>query len=269
MTEGTKARIDRVLSRLPLPEPPPIEVAGSERRSLEELQAFYRVPGVSIAVVNQGEIEWARGVGVLDAATRTPVSSESIFQACSISKHVAACGALRLVEDGTLELDADISEYLTSWTLPANNGWQPRVTVRQLLGHTAGLTYAWFRGFIRGEPTPTLAQVLKGESPANTPPVRSVFPPGAHFRYSGSHYVVLQQIMQDVTGEAFPGLMHELIFGPLGMTNSSFAQDYPETRPDTTASNHYIDGQPVKYATGVDIRIRADELVTATVTLVA
>jgi CubicO group peptidase (beta-lactamase class C family) len=154
-------------------------------------------------------------------------------------------GALSLVQDGKLDLDEDINHYLTSWKLPPNGAWQPRVTLRQLLGHTAGLTQNWYRGFRHGEPAPTLLEVLEGRPPANTPPIRAVLLPGSRYRYSGSHYSVLQQLMIDVSGAPFPELMRELVFEPLNMRNSSYDQAYPDTRLDSTAVGHYIGGEPV------------------------
>jgi CubicO group peptidase (beta-lactamase class C family) len=114
--------------------------------SLGELMQTYRVPGVSIAAGGLDGDAWCAGYGVTGAGRLDLVNSHTIFQACSISKHVAAFGALRLVADGVLDLDADIEDYLSSWRLPAGGqGWRPRVTLRQLLAHTAGLSYNWFR----------------------------------------------------------------------------------------------------------------------------
>lgn len=144
-----------------------------------------------------------------------------------------------------LDLDEEANRYLTSWKLPANGGWQPRVTVRQLLGHTAGLVYNWYRGYRRGEPPPTLLNVLEGRPPANTPPVRVVMLPGSQFRYTGSHYSVLQQLMTDVTGMPFAELMRALVLQPIGMDNSSYDQGYPETRKESVAVGHYLGGEPV------------------------
>lgn len=226
----------------------PVRAVWSQDRepiSLEAWMAYNHTPGVSIAVINDGQIEWARGYGVHESGQPVSVKPETIFQACSISKHVAMVGALRLVRDGLLNLDEDINRYLVSWKVPTNGTWQPRVTLRHLLGHTAGLTWNWYRGFRRGEATPTLLQVLEGQPPANTPPVRVVLLPGSQFRYSGSHYSVIQQAMIDVTGMPFPQLMHELVLGPLQMNNSSYEQSYPETRPDSTATGHYIGGEQV------------------------
>ncbi len=216
-----------------------------QRRPLTERMAFYTTPGVSVAIINEGVIELASGYGVTEAGQNTPITPDTIFQACSISKHVAMLGALLLVQEGVLDLDEDINHYLLTWKLPPNQGWQPRITIRQLLGHTAGLTYNWYRGFRHGAAIPTLLQVLEGQAPANTPPVRATLLPGSQFRYSGSHYSVLQQLLSDVTKTPFPQLMHELIFAPLGMENSSYEQNYPDRRPETTAVGHYIGGEPV------------------------
>lgn len=213
--------------------------------TLAECMEYYKVPGMSIAVINNGEIEWARGYGALEAGKPELVTPETIFQVCSISKHVAMIGTLRLVQEGILALDEDVNHYLTSWKIPANDSWQPRITLCQLLAHTAGLVYNWYRGFHHRAPVPTLLQVLEGQSPANTPPVRAVLIPGSQFRYSGSHYSVLQQLLIDVTGKPFPALMQELVFNPLEMHNSSYDQSYPDTRPESTAVGHHLGGEPV------------------------
>jgi CubicO group peptidase (beta-lactamase class C family) len=213
--------------------------------TLPELMNTYRVPGISIAVGREDGRIWAEGYGTTGAAEPTPVNVHTAFQACSISKHVAAFGTLRLVADGVLDLDTDIHEYLTSWRLPAGEGWRPSVTLRQLLAHTAGLSYNWFRGYGVDEPIPSLVQTLQGDAPANTPPVRSSLLPGSRFRYSGSHYAVLQQLMVDATGSRFDELMHALVLEPVAMTDSSFDQQFPHQRPQLVALGHHVAGTPV------------------------
>ena len=213
--------------------------------TISERLARHATPAVSVAIINDGVVEWARGYGVVESGRSIPVTAETIFQAGSISKHVAMAGVLRLVQKGLLDLDTDGNHYLTSWRIPPNDTWQPSLTLRQLLAHTAGLSYTWYRGFARGAPTPTLLQVLDGQPPANTPPVRVVLLPGSQFRYSGSHYTVIQQVMIDVTAMTFPEVMHTLVFEPLGMRNSSYDQAYPTTRPETTAVGHHIGGAPI------------------------
>jgi CubicO group peptidase (beta-lactamase class C family) len=213
--------------------------------TLPDLMDTYRVPGISIAVGGDDGQVWAEGYGTTGAAEPTPVNLHTAFQACSISKHVAAFGALRLVADGVLDLDTDIHAYLTSWRLPASEGWRAGVTLRQLLAHTAGLSSNWFRGYGIDEAIPSLVQTLQGIAPANTPPVRSSLLPGSRFRYSGSHYAVLQQLMVDVTGSRFDELMHALVLEPVAMADSSFNQQFPHQRPQQVALGHHVAGTPV------------------------
>jgi CubicO group peptidase (beta-lactamase class C family) len=157
-----------------------------------------------------------------------------LFPACSISKHVAAFGTLRLVADATLDLDADVNTYLSTWRLPGAG----TVTVRQLLAHTAGLTENWYPGYAAGQPLPSLPQVLRGEPPATTPPVRRDLPPGTEFRYSGSHYSVLEQLLTDVTGIPFAALMATLVLEPVGMADSSYDQRFPHEHRERAARGH-------------------------------
>jgi CubicO group peptidase (beta-lactamase class C family) len=214
---------------------------------LQDLMETYRIPGVSIAAARLDGGMWCSGYGTTGGSgRRNPVSPHTVFQACSISKHVTAFGALRLVADGILVLDADIGGYLAAWQLPAGGGgWRPRVTLRQLLAHTAGLSYNWFRGYDTGEPAPSLLQTLRGEAPANTPPVRPSLLPGSRFRYSGSHYAVLQQLMAEVTATPFGELMRALVLVPAGMSDSSFSQQFPHQRPGGVALGHHVTGTPV------------------------
>ncbi|HEX6685854.1 MAG TPA: serine hydrolase domain-containing protein [Candidatus Limnocylindrales bacterium] len=205
----------------------------------------YRVPGVSIAVGQDDGQFWSAGYGTTSTGSPTPVSARTAFQACSISKHVAAFGALRLVADGTLALDGDIGEYLTSWKLPPHEGWRVSVTLRQLLAHTAGLSDNWFRGYGSDELVPSMLQILRGDAAANTPPVRPSLLPGSRFRYSGSHYAVLQQLMVDVTGSPFDELMRGLVLEPVAMADSSYSQQFPHQRPQMIAPGHHAGGTPV------------------------
>jgi CubicO group peptidase (beta-lactamase class C family) len=214
--------------------------------ALSDLMTTYRVPGVSIAVGREDGQIWSAGYGSTSAAAPNEVNARTAFQACSISKHVAALGALRMVADGRMDLDADIDEYLTSWHLPAIDGWQASVTLRQLLAHTAGLSYNWFRGYGTDEVGPTMIQTLRGEAPANTPPVRPSLLPGSQFRYSGSHYAVLQHLMVDMTGSPFDELMRALVLEPVAMSDSSYDQQFPHQRPQSVALGHHTGATPVR-----------------------
>jgi CubicO group peptidase (beta-lactamase class C family) len=182
----------------------------------------YHVPGLSLACIHNGTVEWTQAFGAARAGGG-PVTAETLFQAGSISKSVTSLAVLRLVEQGKLNLDTDVSQYLRSWKLPTNRFTeQKKVTLRELLGHTAGATVHGFEGYSTGKKVPTLVQVLNGESPANSAPVTIDFVPGTNFRYSGGGYTIIQQILIDATGEPFPDLMQELVLQPLRMVHSTF-----------------------------------------------
>ena len=204
------------------------------------------VPGVSIAVIHNGKLEWARGFGVRSIGG-PPVNPETMFQAGSISKPLAAMACLRLVQQGRLALDTDVNTYLTSWKLPSDRVRQGKpVTLRELLTHTGGTTVHGFPGYASNEPVPTLIQVLNGEKPANTPPIRSEAAPGARWNYSGGGYTIMQQALLDVTREPFPKLLHDSVLAPIGMTRSTYEQPLPQNLRDNAAVPYRGDGKPVE-----------------------
>src|SRR6266516_1473752 len=224
---------------------PPLCTHPAWSASLFDWMTRYHVPGVSIAVIANSRLEWASGYGVCEVGRSELITPGTIFQACSVSKPVTAVAVLRLVQEGILDLDEDVNAYLTSWKVPPYSTRQSRVTVRHLLSHTAGLTRSWYLGFRQGAKMPTLLQVLNGEPPAKTRPVRVQIPPGTRFRYSESHFAVLQQLLTDVTNTPFPDLMQALVFEPLGMCDSSYHPSFPEQRFSATAIGHYFDGLPI------------------------
>ena len=227
--------------------PPSVIVRGEPiaTTKLADRMSALHIPGVSIAVIHDGKIEWARGFGV-SSIGGPPVTPETLFRAASISKPVAAMAVLRLVDQGKLNLDTDVNQYLKSWKLPANEFTaKTKVTIRQLLTHTAGLTVHGFAGYAAGVPLPTLVQVLDGEKPANSGPIRVDIEPGSIWRYSGGGYVVAQQLVQDVTGQPFAKLMHDTVLEPIGMIRSTYEQPLPKSRMAEVATPYRGDGQPV------------------------
>jgi CubicO group peptidase (beta-lactamase class C family) len=213
---------------------------------LVERMRFHKVPGVSIAVIQDGRVEWARGFGVKEAGKSDPVTPETMFQAASISKPITALAALRLVQDGRLNLDEDVNAKLVSWHVPENELTRAqKVTLRRLLSHTAGLTVHGFPGYAADEAVPTLVQVLDGVKPANTAPIRVDILPGLMWRYSGGGYMVVQQLLIDVTKKPFPDLMREKVIAPLGLRHSTYEQPLPASLAAMAATGHE-DGQPVK-----------------------
>jgi CubicO group peptidase (beta-lactamase class C family) len=228
---------------------PPARIAGakSELWTIAARMTFYRVPGVSIAVIDHGAIEWARGYGVARAGEPDPVTSDTMFQAASISKPVAAAAALTLVEAGQLTLDTDVNEKLKSWRIPASPAAAGLpVTLREILSHTAGLTVHGFAGYAAGAPRPTLVQVLDGVPPANSAAIRIDQKPGTLWRYAGGGYCVLQQLLTDVTSETLPVFMHDRVLGPLAMAGSTFEQPLPAALVPHAAAGHGADGRRVE-----------------------
>lgn len=210
---------------------------------LQSRMEFYKVPGVSIAVLREGKVNWARGYGVTAAEKGRPVNSETLFQAASISKHVAALVALHLVDEGKLALDEDVNQKLRSWKVPENEFTKTeKVTLRRLLNHSAGLTVHGFPGYAAGAPVPTVPELLDGKKPANTAPIRVDVVPGTIWRYSGGGYEVMQQLVTDVTGKPFAQLAKEIVLDALGMTRSTFEQPLPAHLQSNAAAAHRADG---------------------------
>jgi CubicO group peptidase (beta-lactamase class C family)/predicted transcriptional regulator YdeE len=216
------------------------------RLSLPELMKTFNVPGLSIAVIENYKIVDAKAYGVVAPGSSTPVTTKTLFQAGSISKPVAATGALSLVEQGKLSLDENVNNKLTTWKVPENEFTQTeKVTLRRLMSHTAGLTVHGFPGYGVEAPVPSIVQVLNGEKPANTDPIRVDIVPGTKSRYSGGGVTIEQLMMMDVTGKKFPDLMRALVLDKIGMTDSSYEQPLPPARAAMTAGGAYGDGKPV------------------------
>ena len=176
-----------------------------------------------------------------------PVTAETLFQAGSISKPVSAMAALRLVQEGKLSLDSDVNQALTSWKIPPSAAAPgAEITLRQLLTHTVGFTVQGFPGYAAGAPAPTLVQILNGEKPANTDPVRLEAPPGSHWKYSGGGYAVMQQLLIDLSGQPFSKLLRDTVLAPIGMTRSTYEQPLPVELRSGAATAYNSDGAPVE-----------------------
>jgi CubicO group peptidase (beta-lactamase class C family) len=213
--------------------------------TLSERMAALHVNGVSIAVIHRGVIEWAQGFGVMSEGGPL-VTAETLFQAGSISKPVAAMAALHQVQLGKLSLDADVNSVLTSWKLPdAPVAAGKPVTLRELLTHTGGTTVHGFPGYATDAPVPSLVQVLNGEKPANTPAIRTEAAPAAKWNYSGGGYTIMQQMLIDETKEPFAKLLHDTVLAPIGMTHSTYQQPLPAEMRASAATPYEADGKPV------------------------
>ncbi|MBV8516975.1 MAG: beta-lactamase family protein [Acidobacteria bacterium] len=225
--------------------PPAVVVAGRPvpHATLADRMAGAHIPGVSIAVVENGRIAWARGFGVQEAGGRDAVTAHTLFQAASISKVIAATMTLRLVDAQKLDLDADVNRALRSWQVPENAFTATqKVTLRRILSHTAGLTVHGFPGYRPDGALPSVLDVLDGRAPATNAPVRVDTVPGSTTRYSGGGIVIEQLLLTDVTGRAFPQLARELVLDPLQMRDSTFEQPLPPPLAARAARGHDEDG---------------------------
>ncbi|MEO6694106.1 MAG: serine hydrolase domain-containing protein [Ignavibacteria bacterium] len=233
---GIEDRIDRVIGNLQVKS----DIDGVyESKGLNERLKFYHTPGVSIAVINDGKLEWAKGFGIRNNISNDPVDASTMFMAGSVSKPIFALAVMRLKEKGIVDLDKDVNEYLKSWKVPPVNEWQPKISLRQLLSHTAGMTVGGFEGYLRTDPVPTLPQILNGEPPANSPPVKVNILPGIEMRYSGGGTTVAQLTIMDILGKSFPEILHKELFEPLNLKYSTYEQPLPER-----LQNNYSIGFP-------------------------
>ena len=223
-----------------------------------ERMAHYGVPGVSIAVINDYQLEWAGGYGVLEVGGTEPVTSNSLFHAGSVAKPVSAAAALVLVERDLLDLDQDVNESLVSWQVPENEYTaEEKVTLRRLLSHSSGLKdgfatrsssdpeFGWWMSSEGEAPTVTIQQLLEAQPPADDgSPTRVEQVPGTAYEYSNLGYGVVQLLMTDVTHQPYSELMQETVLGPVGMMSSTYEQPLPEELGDRATTEHYVDGRP-------------------------
>jgi CubicO group peptidase (beta-lactamase class C family) len=207
--------------------------------TLEEAMAALNIPSVSLALIDGDRIAFAAAYG----ASTTP---ETIYQAASLSKFVAAVGAMRLVEAKRLDLDADVNASLATWKVPQNGFDKNRpVTLRGLLSMTAGIGVPGFLGYAIGDEVPNLTQILYGAPPANSPPITVIAEPGSVYRYSGGSYEVAEALMVDTMGASFPDLMKEAVLEPAGMSRSSFATTLPADLDREAMRGHLADGSEI------------------------
>ena len=213
---------------------------GFDSYTLRQIMERFHVPGVSIAVVKDFKIHWAKGWGVADVETGAPVKAETMFQAASISKPVAAMASLKAIQDGKFRLDQDINTILKSWKLPGGQFTKDSaVTPRMLMSHTSGTGDGFgFPGYPPSAPMPTVVQILDGLPPSNVGVVRLERAPLTGYKYSGGAVMIEQLALTDVLGKAFAQIMREYVLDPIGMTNSSYEQPLPPQRAAQAARAH-------------------------------
>jgi len=234
-------------AQAPTPVPAPAVAIPSgpmDAVEIDKLLKQFSVPGVSIAVIKDFKIDWARGYGLADAEAGTPVSADTMFQAASISKPVAAMASLRAVQDGRFGLDQDINTILKSWQLPGGEFTKARpVTPRSLMSHTSGTGDGFgFPGYALNAPRPTLVQILDGQAPSNRPQVRLERPPLTGYKYSGGGVTIQELALTETMGKPLAELARDWVLNPVGMTNSTFEQPLPASREKQAARAHSRQG---------------------------
>jgi CubicO group peptidase (beta-lactamase class C family) len=211
--------------------------------TLEQMMQKLKTPGVSIAVIKDFQIHWTRAYGVADIATGQKVDTNTLFQAASISKPVTAMALMKAVQEKKLGLDEDINSITRSWKIRDTLTKDQPVTPRSLASHTSGLGDGFgFPGYSPATPLPTALQILDGQAPSNTGPVRMDRPPMQSMKYSGGGFVLLQLALTEKMGKPFPDLMRDSVLDPIGMTNSTFEQPLSPERSRNAARGHGEEG---------------------------
>lgn len=232
---------------------PYVPVTGLESWNIEERMRHHRVPGMSVAVIRNYQIDWAKSYGLADTITRKPVTNETLFSAGSISKLVTAMAVLRLVDAGKMALDTPINRYLTSWKLSENDYTRKTpVTLRMLLSHRGGTSQSAYFGFTPDRsPLPSVVDILSGKPGVESRAVVVNSEPGKEFHYSGGGYLVTQLAMMDVTKQDFAPFTNQTLFRPLGLAHTTFAQPLPKALAAKAAwaysENSWFKGMPYVY----------------------
>jgi CubicO group peptidase (beta-lactamase class C family) len=182
------------------------------------------VPGIAVAVIDNGKVIYKKGIGFADLNNKIKVASQTGFNIGSTSKMFTAWGIMKLVESGKIDLDAPIEKYITKWRLQKSSFDNNKVTIRSLLSHTAGLSVHGYPGFQPNEKMPSLVESLDGEngSAKANEPVEIIIEPQTKFKYSGGGYTILQLLIEEISGESFASYMQKEIFTPLGMKHTNF-----------------------------------------------
>lgn len=221
---------------------PPDNSQNQNTYSLSERMAFYKVPGVSIAVIDNNKIAWTKAYGVLNVDTGTPTTTQSYFEAASTTKMLTAAIVLHFVNKGLIDLDTDVNEYLKSWKVEENEFTkEKKVTLRLLLTHQSGLSSTNFPYEINR--TPALIQVLKAETPAQNKPAIVEYVPGSKWQYSNIGYDVIQLLLEDISGKPLQQIFKEIIFKPLQMNFSTMNYPLEKTLQKSEALPHDKEGK--------------------------
>ena len=230
-----------MMARIEAPQSP--DRQGLDRLTLQQVMERFHVPGVSVAVIKDFKIDWAKGYGIADVESGMRVDADTMFQAASISKPVAAMVSLKAVQNGRFSLDQDVNTILKSWKIPEGPFTKERrVTPRGLMSHTSGTGDAFgFPGYELRAPLPSLPQILDGvQPPSNLRAVRLERPPMTGYEYSGGAVIIQQLALTDAVGKPFQEIAREWVLDPIGMANSTYEQPLPPRREQQAMVHRWI-----------------------------
>ena len=216
--------------------------------NIEERMQFYNVAGLSITSFENGRISRTESYGLLELGSNRKVNEQSIFNACSISKFSTGILAMKLVEDGSLDLDNDVNQRLLSWKVPENHFTDnKKVTLRNLLSHQSGIQDPndSFYELNSKIGIPSMIELLKGQTPYCKEPIEVKSEPGSEFHYSDAGFCIIQQLIEDVTEKPFSQVMNEHIFEPLEMKQSQFITAIEDVETEHFSCGHNKNGEIV------------------------
>lgn len=215
-----------------------------EKETLSDLMKQFNVPGIGIVLINNFEIEWSKFIGVQDLNSKIEVNTQTLFEAASTTKTIVTVAALHLVEKGLIDLDTNVNDYLKDWKIPENEFTKTeKVTLKRLLTHKAGINRPESMYDFEEGSSPTLLNVLNGQSPAKNDPVVVEFEPGSKHQYSNLGYDIIQKLLEDVSGKPLGQLIKEVIFDPLSMNNSSLDSPLPKDLKKRAILHHTAEGE--------------------------
>jgi|GEM_PF-142283 len=238
--QGETEEGNGVFSQFDLVNPDYGELVKEMEGTIPELMDYFDVPGVAIALIEEGEVKWEQAFGYADLENEISLDLSHVFRVGSITKPVLAWGVMSLIEQGKVNLDDPIENHLTRWEFPESKFSSEEVTIRRMLSHTAGLPGGIGGGFDPGERLPSLEEILSGETGMSRAEI--IREPGSRFLYSNPGYVLLELLIEEVSGENFAGFARDEILLPLGMRSSTFSWD--QDLQEKMATGYLLDGKP-------------------------
>ncbi len=246
--QTVKTRIQQVEQGLSFPT---IALGGKgiDKKDIVTKLKEHNIPGASVAVIHNGQLDWSKGYGITDAKNPEQVTPETLFQCASIGKIITAIAALQLVEEGKLDLNENVNKKLKRWKIKENQYTQNQaVTLRHLLSHSAGLTDEY--GFLGYPPTneiPNLMEILNNDPKSNAKkPLSIENVPGKIEKYSGGGYLIVQLLIEDVTNMGFAEYVEQQIFDAVQMVNTTYDYQPDKNLGHSIARGHKSNGKVFK-----------------------